>query len=178
VPFRLRLLVAPDALLVPLDFRLLLALERLLDVVGRDPLLSAEVRRARPLEALEPLEARLAPLRDAWPLRAAPFAALRVGRDLLVPREERCSPLLLLSFELKSSTASRGAFEVLRDPLEAFAADWSAGAEPLRPVMSLPILLAATCATVATPAPAAKPAAAGTRMSETLLVAWVIPLDA
>jgi hypothetical protein len=100
---------------------------------------------------------------------AAPFAAVRVGRDLLVPREDRCSPLLLSSFELKASTASRGVFEVLRGPLEAFAADWPAVPERLRPGMSLPILLTATCATVAAPAPAAKPAAAGTLMSEMLL---------
>lgn len=128
------------------------------------------LRRVRPPEAVE---ARVPAELDVFlaPLVPVRFEAVPVGFDLRVALDDRPLPLLLPllpSFEVKASTASRGALTVLRAPLTTFAAgSLNSGVRFLRLEMSLPTLLAATCATVATPAPAANPPAAETRKSET-----------
>jgi hypothetical protein len=173
LPFVLRPLLALEArLLLPFVLRPLLApAARLVVVALRARLCAPVLRRVSPPDALE---ARLPVARVVWPPPVlAPFALDAVGFDLRVLGVGRADPLLLPSFDVKASTASRGACTVLRAPLATFAAGWLKIPVRLRLEITFPSLLAAICATVATPAPAAKPLAADTRAFENCSDAWV-----
>lgn len=113
LPLELRLrLFALAVLPLPFELRLLLALEPPPDAAGGDLLLELEVcRLLEPLDPLEALEPRLPLARDVCRLlEPERFVLDPLCLDLLLPLEARRDALLLLpSFEVKASTASRGA---------------------------------------------------------------------